>query len=39
MLGIQKMIQYRGSLNTLTSQYIRVTAVWYKSLQVVIVVY
>ncbi|OBS19031.1 hypothetical protein FPOA_10756 [Fusarium poae] len=28
ILGIQKMIQYRGSLNTLTSQYIRVTAVW-----------
>ncbi|CEI39909.1 unnamed protein product [Fusarium venenatum] len=28
MFGIQKMIQYRGGIDTLTSQYIRVTAVW-----------
>ncbi|PNP79483.1 hypothetical protein FNYG_07099 [Fusarium nygamai] len=28
MLGLQKMIEYRGGINTLSSQYLQVTTIW-----------
>ncbi|KAI1063447.1 hypothetical protein LB506_012792 [Fusarium annulatum] len=28
MSGLQKMIEYRGGINTLSSQYLQVTAIW-----------
>lgn len=29
MLGLQKMIEYRGGINTLSSQYLQITTIWY----------
>lgn len=29
MSGLQKMIEYRGGINTLSSQYLQVTTIWY----------
>ncbi|KAF5979211.1 hypothetical protein FCOIX_5420 [Fusarium coicis] len=28
MLGLQKMIKYRGGINTLSSQYLQITTIW-----------